>query len=166
MSTKPRGIRDATKNQETVTARQEDTRVTLTEEVDPPTPQEGIRDDPHQQEELIEHRLISRAEHKEKQEIIKLYDASWEWETQLQWNYAGHGEWFPQDDGITGNQDTEVKSLERETDTAIKWITKLDQDVRIHTEVLQRGYPNRWGARIPVHSQLEPGTAGQSTPRV
>ena len=73
------------------------------------------------------------------------------WEAQEGWIYLGHGEWTPPD-----NQQ-EAISHGNDLDTASKWIrdwlNKNDPDIQLHNQVRQGGYPNRWGARIPVASR-------------
>ena len=61
----------------------------------------------------------------------------------------GHGEWT-QEGSKWGDQ--HGNPLETEPDWIRKWRIDNDQDIRIHYEVHERGYPNRWGARIPVKS--------------
>ena len=65
--------------------------------------------------------------------------------------YSGHGEWAPQ-----------LTPMERQgTITGIWPIVRHenrpdhtgDVDIQNHLQVKQKGYPNRWGAKIPVASQ-------------
>ena len=71
-------------------------------------------------------------------------------EAQLGWVYTGHGEWIQEDTSIGstshGNQ------LHVEQEWIRKWRIRHDDDLRIHHEVKEKGYPNRWGAKIPVKS--------------
>ena len=34
-----------------------------------------------------------------------------------------------------------------------QWIAKNDEDVKLNVIVRRQGYPNRWGARIPIESR-------------
>ena len=72
------------------------------------------------------------------------------WETQVELIYAGHGEWV---------ETTSMKPVKhhgnglcREPYWVEQWLNKVDADIRIHNEVINKGYLNRWGARIPVDS--------------
>ena len=44
-------------------------------------------------------------------------------------------------------------TLESEPLWIYKWRCKVDRDIRLHQEVLDKGYPNRWGVRIPIQSK-------------
>ena len=43
--------------------------------------------------------------------------------------------------------------IPRETPIASKWLEQLDEDIKLHYLVLRGGYPNRFGAKIPVKSK-------------
>ena len=38
----------------------------------------------------------------------------------------------------------------REPQWVYKWRCTVDEDLRLHQEVMDKGYPNRWGARRPL----------------
>ena len=38
-----------------------------------------------------------------------------------------------------------------------KWLGKMDPDIAMHTRVCTEGYPNRWGARLPVPTKWNLG---------
>ena len=81
------------------------------------------------------------------------------WEDPTNWTYMGHGEWVPVEEvnaeneaiGAEGNQ--EVETPEVEPGWILKWRAKVDEDIKLHQEVLEKGYPNRWGARRPVRTR-------------
>ena len=75
-------------------------------------------------------------------------------EVPQEWTYVGHGEWAPPPE-----QDcTLVKeALPKDPEWIYKWRLDNDPDIRTHHEVLKRGYPNRWGAQIPVKTQWDLG---------
>ena len=64
--------------------------------------------------------------------------------------YMGEGEW-----GHIDRRDPvhSPPQLQTESKEAIKWIRQLDPDVELHYQVLEKGYPNRFGAQIPVYSK-------------
>ena len=74
-----------------------------------------------------------------------------EWDTLQEWAYMGHGEWMPLEDGADNKGNNFKINIEP------GWIYKLrctiDEDIRLHQEVLTKGYPNRWGAHIPVNTK-------------
>ena len=63
----------------------------------------------------------------------------------------GHGEWGQQGKTEQGNQ--HGNSLSQEPDWVKKWLANNDSDIARHEQVFQKGYPNRWGARIPINSR-------------
>ena len=63
----------------------------------------------------------------------------------------GHGEWA-QPDNRAGALEHGNPLLE-EPDNKLQWLNEVDEDIRIHNQVLQQGYPNRWGAQITVKSR-------------
>ena len=48
----------------------------------------------------------------------------------------------------TGNH----HNLTQEGPDAIRWMRTLDADIQLHHEVWEKGYPSRFGAKIPVQS--------------
>ena len=73
---------------------------------------------------------------------------------QEDWTYVGHGEWTPQEQNGS-NEEGDVAKLAWEPEWVHKWLCSVDQDMEQHVKVLQQGYPNRWGARIPVPSKWD-----------
>ena len=73
------------------------------------------------------------------------------WEAQVGWIYAGHSEWV-QTDNATGGA-THGNELRHEADWIKKWLVKNDKDIGNNLQVLNNGYPNRWGAKIEVESR-------------
>ena len=73
------------------------------------------------------------------------------WETQAGWTYYGHGEWVQVD---TQEENTEPElTLDKNPEWFQLWLNNNDSDILLHNTVIARGYPNRWGARIPVESR-------------
>ena len=73
-----------------------------------------------------------------------------DWDNLPEWTYIGHGEWSPpEEQPIEGNDET----LVREPDWICKWWTTIDEDIKLHQEMLDGGYPNRWGARRLVNTK-------------
>ena len=72
------------------------------------------------------------------------------WAIRSGWTYVGHGEWAPPEEESAG---TEQADLDWDPDWVYKWRCTVDEDVRIHQEVLELGYPNRWGARKPIQTR-------------
>ena len=77
-----------------------------------------------------------------------------QWEAPLGGTYIGEGEWVqaeePMDETpLEGKEGT----LESEPLWIYKWRCKVDRDIRLHQEVLDKGYPNRWGAQILIQSK-------------
>ena len=70
-----------------------------------------------------------------------------DWEGLSEWTYIGHGEWTPPEEQPPGQGDG---SLDREPEWICKWLSTVDEDIKLHQEVLDGEYPNRWGARRPV----------------
>ena len=66
-----------------------------------------------------------------------------EWEPTSGWTYAGHGEWITPEEHTQTN---EKKTVEWEPGWIQNWWTKVDEDIALHQQVLDKGYPNRWGA--------------------
>ena len=70
-----------------------------------------------------------------------------EWDSPLEWTYMGHGEWLPFEEASINHGEGDVG---RELMWIYKWRCNNDEDIRIHQEILDNGYPNKWGARRPV----------------
>ena len=72
------------------------------------------------------------------------------WEAQVGWCYTGHGEWT----SIDRTEDKEMGQLQLQTEPrwAMEQLASQDRDIWLHQEVRKKGYPNRWGAKIPVSS--------------
>ena len=66
------------------------------------------------------------------------------------WTYAGHGEWTPTEE--EGRQ-TMGSRPDSEPEWIYRWRCNNDEDIKIHQEVIENGYPNRWGARRPVQTK-------------
>ena len=73
-----------------------------------------------------------------------------EWHTQVGWTYLGHGEWAPPEDVSQGTYQCQI---DREPEWIYKWRCTVDEDIKLHHKVMARGYPNRWGAKIPVKTK-------------
>ena len=72
------------------------------------------------------------------------------WEAQNEWIYLGEGEWAPPEDKLPeGN----MQQLGKEPKWVYRWRCTVDEDLQLHQEVLEKGYPNRWGAQIPVKTK-------------
>ena len=54
--------------------------------------------------------------------------------------------------GRTGTTD-HGNQLQVEPSWVKQWLHKNDGDIALHNTVLEKGYPNRWGAQIPVKSK-------------
>ena len=72
------------------------------------------------------------------------------WEAQMGWTYTGEGQWSPGD--ITKEGVHHGNLLEIEPRGVREWKATQDTDLCNHHKVQEEGYPNRWGARIPVKS--------------
>ena len=66
-----------------------------------------------------------------------------------EWTYIGHGEWTILDREQGKGPQYKVC---KQGPTEIKWMQELDRNVKLHHDVMKGGYPNRFGARIPVKS--------------
>ena len=74
------------------------------------------------------------------------------------WTYTG-GEWEP---GISTPGVTQHGNpLQTEPSWVRKWRINNDRDMKNHHTVLQKGYPNRWGAKVPVESAWNLGLFSQ-----
>ena len=73
-----------------------------------------------------------------------------EWDIAKDWTYVGHGEWVPPEETPPTPNPTE---LAWEPTWIYKWRCNHDEDIKLHQEVLDKGYPNRWGARRPVKAK-------------
>ena len=60
-----------------------------------------------------------------------------------------HGEWTSL--GEPGGKET--SEINWEPRWVQQWWTTVDEDIALHQEVLNKGYPNRWGAKIPVRTK-------------
>ena len=65
------------------------------------------------------------------------------WEENTSWCYIGHGEWAPPEETEEGARDLQ---LDKDPEWVYAWRCQHDADIKLHQEVLRRGYPNRWGA--------------------
>ena len=64
--------------------------------------------------------------------------------------YLGHGEWTQvSEDNQTGQSTT----ILQEAEWVQQWLATVDPDIQIHQQVIRNGYPNRWGAKIPVKTK-------------
>ena len=72
------------------------------------------------------------------------------WEAQVGWMYIGHGEWAQVE--TEDNAREHGNDLQREPEWIQRWLANNDKDITLHKEVLQGGYPNRWGAKKQVAS--------------
>ena len=59
----------------------------------------------------------------------------------------GHGEWVSTEEQLQMEKEHEP---EWEPEWIQKWWISNDEDIALHQKVMEQGYPNRWGARIPV----------------
>ena len=75
------------------------------------------------------------------------------WDTIVDWTYLGHGEWVPLETGEVHSINTAMDKVAREPEWVYKWRCKMDEDIKIHQEVVEGGYPSRWGARRPVKTK-------------
>ena len=76
-------------------------------------------------------------------------------EEQIGCIYIGHGEWVQVDPYNETDEYNEVQTShirDREPEWIHKWRTKVDKDIALHQQVWNKGYPNRWGAQVPVQS--------------
>ena len=73
------------------------------------------------------------------------------WEAQVGWVYHGHGEWIQLEP--EGNGDDRGNPLLQEPEWIQQWLGENDEDIAMHEAVVKGGYPNRWGARLPVNSR-------------
>ena len=72
----------------------------------------------------------------------------------------GHGEWGTptyeegrQEVTNPNNSKAVAWNPVRDPEWVYKWRCSVDKDIWLHHEVLRLGYPNRWGARIPIYSK-------------
>ena len=78
----------------------------------------------------------------------KIFDINNEGGELLSWIYVGHGEWAQM--GSSGQTKESHLVLEWEDQHSIAELYNIDRDIQRHQDVITGGYPNRWGARIPV----------------
>ena len=43
--------------------------------------------------------------------------------------------------------------MDRDPEWVYKWRCQVDRDIKLHQEVMDKGYPNRGGARRPVNTK-------------
>ena len=72
-------------------------------------------------------------------------------EAQEGWVYLGHGEWGQME--IEEGTVRHGNVLAQHPEWITQWLSKNDSDLSWHNEVKKKGYPNRWGAKIPVQSK-------------
>ena len=74
------------------------------------------------------------------------------------WTYVGHGQWAQteSDTPVGDTGETARKGgweVTKDPEWVHKWRSTVDEDLHLHKEVMEKGYPNRWGAWIPVSSK-------------
>ena len=80
---------------------------------------------------------------------VQEHRGNMDWEVPRDWVYIGHGEWSsPEEEPIL-----HTPQIDKEPEWVYKWRCNNDEDVRLHNEVITKGYPNRWGARRPVKTR-------------
>ena len=62
----------------------------------------------------------------------------------------GHGEWVSPEEETGINK---TMQLDREPHWIYKWRCNNDEDIKLHQEVWDNGYPNRWGAKRPIKTK-------------
>ena len=70
---------------------------------------------------------------------------------EVDWTYIGEGEWVQIGEDRSTGPPTHIP---KETELAARWLQKMDADIKIHHDVMEKGYPNRHGARIPLKIAL------------
>ena len=82
-----------------------------------------------------------------------LADTEPNWEKALEWAYEGHGEWVEPINMAEASH--HGNPLATEPKWVQQWRAKEDIDIWLYQQVLDKGYPNRWGggAKIPVKSK-------------
>ena len=83
--------------------------------------------------------------------MVKIFDTQQGWDTHPGAGsiYVGHGEWH----NLTAERKEDRRGmLPLFSDIARGWLSSTDYDIWLHDKVWERGYPNRWGAMIPVKS--------------
>ena len=73
-----------------------------------------------------------------------------DWDSHMGDTYIGNGEWSHLEETM---DETRKVQVETEASWIYKWRCTNDEDIKIHQEVLDGGYPNRWGAQKPVKTQ-------------
>ena len=84
-----------------------------------------------------------------KEEMVGSNYPSTPWEAQEGWVYIGHGEWLQREEDLAG----QGSSLMQEQQWVKQWLLKHDKDIGMYQQVWHGGYPNRWGAQVPVESR-------------
>ena len=74
------------------------------------------------------------------------------WDTTEEWTYVGHGEWVPPENGLPQGVEA-TGTVQWDPEWVYKWRCTSDKDLQNHIQVLEEGYPNRWGARIPIETK-------------
>ena len=64
--------------------------------------------------------------------------------------YNGHGEWVKIDREVSPGPQID---LAKEGKDSIRWIRRLDRDLDLHYLIWEKGYPNRYGAKIPLETK-------------
>ena len=77
---------------------------------------------------------------------------------QVEWTYIGNGEWAPPEELSLKQTHNNV---EQEPLWIYKWRCSTDKDIQLHQQVNSKGYPNRWGVRIPVQTKWNLEKLGQ-----
>ena len=73
-----------------------------------------------------------------------------DWDSHMGGTYIGNGEWAHLEESM--DESRKVR-METEAPWIYKWRRTNDEDIKIHQEVLDGGYPNRWGAKRPVKTK-------------
>ena len=86
-----------------------------------------------------------------KQEEVKpMEQMEPDWEHVSELMYLGHGEWGFPEDGMSEDRGETKDTIQWDPEWVRNWRMSVDRDVALHHQVRQGGYPNRWGARIPI----------------
>ena len=90
---------------------------------------------------------VTAEKHREQEEEANLDPLIY---NQLGWTYVGHGDWDTSEDTHPPQHGCKP---EKDPEWIYKWRCNNDEDIRLHQEVWDKGYPNRWGARWPVKTK-------------
>ena len=71
--------------------------------------------------------------------------------------YVGQGEWVLLDSS-TGQEAADTlkgdsSSIGWDPEWIHKWRCTIDKDLQLHERVIREGYPNRWGAQVPIETR-------------